>query len=98
MFARQLPPRRALRAERHRLMPVCVRFGSHRMILENLRHCTFSSRLDCRYLLYAPEAIHERTRLVVALHGFSSNPDVMMRLTGHMMGDQDVIAAVEGPN
>ncbi|MFN7992868.1 MAG: hypothetical protein U0Q18_04670 [Bryobacteraceae bacterium] len=68
------------------------------MILENLRHRTFSSRLDCRYLLYAPETIDKDTRLVVALHGFSQNPDVMMRLTGHMMGDRDVIAAVEGPN
>jgi hypothetical protein len=49
------------------------------MTLENTRHCTYTARLDCRYLLHAPEAIDDRTLLVAALHGFSANPEVMLR-------------------
>lgn len=68
------------------------------MTAENLRHCSFTARLDCRYLLHAPPTITDRTLLVVTLHGFSSNPEVMMRLTRLMIGEEQVIAAVEGPN
>jgi len=66
--------------------------------VENTRNCSFTARLDCRYLLHAPPAVNERTLLAVTLHGFSSNPEVMLRLTAMMLGQQQVIAAVEGPN
>ncbi len=68
------------------------------MNLENIRHCTFSARLDCRYLLHVPRAIGDRTLLAVTLHGFSANPEVMLRLTTLVMGEDQVIAAIEGPN
>ena len=68
------------------------------MTLDNTLHRTFTARLDCHYLLYAPQAVTDRTLLVVTLHGFSANPEVMMRLTALMMGTDQVIAAVEGPN
>jgi predicted esterase len=68
------------------------------MTFENVRHCGFTARLDCRYLIYAPEKLDERAVLVAALHGFSSNPEVMLRLTAGMMGPRHVIAAIEGPN
>jgi phospholipase/carboxylesterase len=68
------------------------------MTVENTRNCSFTARLDCRYLLHAPPVVDERTLLVVALHGFSSNPEVMLRLTANMMGPGRVIAAIEGPN
>jgi predicted esterase len=68
------------------------------MTLENTRHCSYTARLDCRYLLHAPEAIDDRTLLVAALHGFSANPEVMLRLTAAMLGPRPVIAALEGPN
>ncbi|MGA2590185.1 MAG: hypothetical protein ABSH32_09740 [Bryobacteraceae bacterium] len=68
------------------------------MTVENTRNCSFTARLDCRYLLHAPAVVDERTVLVVALHGFSSNPEVMLRLTANLMGPGRVIAAVEGPN
>jgi predicted esterase len=68
------------------------------MTLENTRHCSFTARLDCRYLVHAPEPLDERAVLVVTLHGFSANPDVMLRLTAAMMGPRHVIAAVQGPN
>jgi phospholipase/carboxylesterase len=60
---------------------------------------TFSARLDCHYLIYAPPAITDTTLLAVTLHGFGQTPDAMLRLTGGLMlGDKHVIAAVQGPN
>ena len=54
----------------------------------------FSARLDCRYLLRPGEP---GGGLVVALHGFSSNPEVMLRLTERMVGSRHAIAALEAP-
>ena len=68
------------------------------MTLENTRHCSFTARLDCRYLVHAPDVVDGRTMLVAALHGFSANPEVMLRLTAAMMGPRHAIAAVQGPN
>src|ERR1035438_5439002 len=73
-------------------------FAGSAMTFENTRHCSFTARLDCRYLLHTPEAVDDRTMLVVTLHGFSANPEVMLRLTALMMGPRHVIAAVQGPN
>jgi predicted esterase len=58
---------------------------------------TFSARLGCRYLLQVPEEIGPRTMLVAALHGFSSNAEDMLRLTGRMVGPHHAVAAIEGP-
>jgi len=68
------------------------------MTLENIRNRSFSARLDCHYLLYAPEAVDQRTLLFVTLHGFGSNPEVMLRLTANMLDPRHVVAAVEGPS
>jgi phospholipase/carboxylesterase len=59
---------------------------------------TFSSQLDCHYLLHAPQSVDSRTPLVVALHGFGSNPEVMLRLTGRLFETPAVVAALQGPN
>jgi predicted esterase len=61
------------------------------------RHFTFSARLDCHYLLHAPETVNEETLLVAALHGFGQTPEVMLRLTGTMLGPRHAIAAIEAP-
>ena len=58
---------------------------------------TFSARLGCRYLLRVPEHTDSRTVLVVALHGFSQNPEDMLSLTAEMVGPRPAIAAIEGP-
>ena len=58
---------------------------------------TFPARLGCRYLLDVPENIGARTVLVCALHGFSQNPEDMLRLTRHMVGPHHAVAAIEGP-
>jgi predicted esterase len=68
------------------------------MPFDSPRHCTFTARLDCHYVVCAPEAVTEKTLLVAALHGFGQTPEAMLRLTGMMLGEKHVIAAVEGPN
>jgi predicted esterase len=59
---------------------------------------TFSARLDCHYLVHAPDEIDASTLLVAALHGFGSNPEVMLRLTGALLGPRHVIAAIQAPS
>jgi predicted esterase len=44
-----------------------------------------------------PETVGARTVLVAALHGFSQNPEDMLRLTRRMVGPHQAIAAIEGP-
>ncbi|MGA2133697.1 MAG: hypothetical protein ABSH50_15500 [Bryobacteraceae bacterium] len=68
------------------------------MILEDIRQCSFTARLDCRYLLHPPPAVEAKTALVVALHGFSANPEAMLRLTAAMVGPGHAVAAIQGPN
>ena len=59
---------------------------------------TFSVRLDCHYLLRAPDLVDARTPLVVTLHGFGSNPESMLHLTARLFDTPPVIAALQGPN
>lgn len=66
--------------------------------MDDVRHCSFSARLDCHYLLRAPETIDDTTLLVVALHGFSQNAEVMLGLTANMIGRRHAIASLQGPN
>jgi predicted esterase len=61
----------------------------------------FSARLDCHYLLLAPDLVDgpdERKLLVVTLHGFGANPETMLQLTARLFQDQPVIASLQGPN
>lgn len=58
---------------------------------------TFPARLDCHYLLQAPDRVDERTPLVVALHGFGGNPEGMLKQTDRLFDSPPVIAAVQGP-
>lgn len=67
-------------------------------MLDNVRHSTFSARLDCHYLVRAPEAVDRRTLLVVALHGFGQTTETMLPLTQKLVGPQHIVAAIEGPN
>ena len=59
---------------------------------------SFSARLDCHYLLQAPDSIDARTPLAVALHGFGANPEVMLPLTARLFPNPAVIASLQGPN
>ena len=42
--------------------------------------------------------MEERSLLVLTLHGYGSNPEVMLRLTKSMLGPQHVIASVQAPS
>jgi len=59
---------------------------------------SFSARLDCHYLLLAPDAVDVHTPLVVALHGFGANPENMLQLTARLFATSAVIASLQGPN
>jgi phospholipase/carboxylesterase len=57
----------------------------------------FTARLDCHYLLRSPSVVDEHTPLVLTLHGFGGNPEVMLRLTARLFSTQPIVAAVQGP-
>jgi predicted esterase len=58
----------------------------------------FQAHLDCRYLLQIPENSGTKPLLVIALHGYSSNPEVMLRLTSGLVDDGHIIASIQAPN
>ena len=79
------------------------------MDFEAIGRRTFSARIDCHYLLHAPAFVDASTLLVATLHGFGSNPEVMLRLTerllegrtsaaGGITRPRHILAAVQAPN
>lgn len=60
--------------------------------------CQYEVPLRCRYLLHVPEAAAPETLLVLALHGYGSNPSDMLRLARMAVGRAPVIAALQGPH
>lgn len=72
---------------------MCIRMPSP--IVEQVH---FSARLDCRYLLHTPSDLDRNSLLIIALHGYSSNPEAMLRLTSGLVGEQHVIASLQAPN
>ena len=58
---------------------------------------TFAAQLDCHYLLQVPDVVDSRTPLVVTLHGFGANPEIMLKLTAALFDTPVVIASLEGP-
>jgi predicted esterase len=59
---------------------------------------TFLSPLECRYLLQIPAYPRAKPLVVIALHGYSSNPEAMLRLTAGLVGDHHIIASIQAPN
>jgi predicted esterase len=68
------------------------------MVLDSVERHTFEARLECHYLLHTPASIEDRTLLVLTLHGYGSNPEVMLRLTRTMLGPNHVIASIQAPS
>jgi predicted esterase len=68
------------------------------MAFEAVVDRTFSARIDCHYLLHTPPDADASKVLVATLHGFGSNPEVMLRLTERMLGPDYIIAAIQAPN
>jgi predicted esterase len=59
---------------------------------------TFSVPLECRYLLHVPDPLPAKPLVAITLHGYGSGPEAMLRLTTGLIGDQAVVAAIQGPN
>jgi len=57
---------------------------------EAIEHRTFSARIDCHYLVQAPQETGPSTLLVATLHGFGQNPEMMLRLTAALLGPRHV--------
>ncbi|HEV3330071.1 MAG TPA: hypothetical protein VG096_03755 [Bryobacteraceae bacterium] len=66
--------------------------------MSDVNRRTFSARLDCHYLLRAPNVVDAETALVVTLHGFGANPETMLTLTERLFEAKPVVAATQGPN
>jgi predicted esterase len=45
-----------------------------------------------------PSVVDARTLLVLALHGYGSNPEVMLRLSTMALGEDAIIASLRAPN
>jgi predicted esterase len=54
--------------------------------------------LEAEYLLHVPSVVDERTLLVLTLHGYGSNPEVMLRLSAMALGEDAIIASLRAPN
>jgi len=54
--------------------------------------------LDVAYLLHVPPSVDERALLVLTLHGYGSNPEVMLRLSVPAVGEDCIVASLRAPN
>jgi predicted esterase len=59
---------------------------------------TVQVQLEAGFLLHAPAQVDEKTLLVLALHGYGSNPEVMLRLSIPAVGEDCVVASLRAPN
>jgi len=59
---------------------------------------TASVTLPVAYLLHVPPRVDQRTLLVLALHGFGSNPEAMLRLSAPAVGEGAIVASLRAPN
>ena len=59
---------------------------------------TFTAPLECRYWLHQPAEPSDNPLIALALHGYSSNPEAMLRLTVGLLGDQCNVASLQAPN
>ena len=58
---------------------------------------TFSARLDCHYLVLAPDTVDAQAPLVVTLHGFGASPEAMLPLTARLFEIQPILVSLQGP-
>jgi len=59
----------------------------------------FAVRFESRYLLHVPQQEYfVKPLIIIALHGYSSNPEAMLRLTVGLAGTENVVAAIQAPN
>jgi predicted esterase len=54
--------------------------------------------LEVEYLLHVPPVVDQRTLLVLTMHGYGANPEVMLRLSTFALGEDAIIASLRAPN
>lgn len=59
---------------------------------------TIEIPFEAGFLLHAPAPVTERTILVLALHGYGSSPEAMLRLSAATAGEDCVVASLRGIN
>lgn len=67
-------------------------------IKENWEEHRFEVTRECRYLLQIPDSVSESTLMVIALHGYGQNPQVMLQYTQMVVGKDKLIASIAAPN
>src|SRR5690349_18439014 len=72
-----------------------MRIPYHSMSFE--QH-TFTSPLECRYQIQCPGEPGGNPLIALALHGYGSNPEAMLRLTVGLVGEQCIVASLQAPN
>jgi predicted esterase len=60
--------------------------------------CSYRLPAEFRYLLHTPESLKPDPVAIIALHGYGSSPEVMLRLTTAALGSGHPIASLEAPN
>jgi predicted esterase len=60
--------------------------------------CEFPLPMTCRYLLAVPDRVPADPAIVLALHGYGSNPETMLRLTTQTVDSDVVVASLQAPN
>jgi predicted esterase len=53
--------------------------------------------IDCACLIRIPPQVEPKSLIVLALHGYGSNPEDMLRLTLPLMGEEHIVAALQAP-
>jgi len=53
---------------------------------------------EAAFLLHQPAAVTDRTILVLALHGYGSSPEAMLRLSAEAVGEHCIVASLRGIN
>jgi predicted esterase len=66
-------------------------------MMGNVRH-SIAVSLETEYLLHIPPVVNDGTLLVLTLHGYGSNPEVMLRLSTMALGEDVLIASLRAPN
>ena len=55
-------------------------------------------QFEAGYVLHTPAQVDQNTLLVLALHGYGANPEVMLRLSVPAAGEDAIVASLRGPN
>lgn len=62
-----------------------------------MRH-SVTVHLEAEYLLQVPTAVDANTLLVLTMHGYGSNPEVMLQFSAAVLGEEPIIASLRAPN